>query len=265
MKRVIEILVNPLCEVIRPLRVDFNLIEVNEGRCWSNKERRFLDKALKDKDIGHVTPRALSTYDATKEVEPKYFKEILENSLPEAETSTFCEDFLKLLNHNQKRHKNRVPCLIGAANSGKTSFFQPLQGLNHHSHIATISKQRVFNKAMINRFRELIFIDEASPSTLAIDDWKMTQEGYTACDVKYKTAKSFINRCPMLLTAQQQLEFGPEDQPAMDRRLRHYAFKNLPNPRKKPAEWLRKHPMECIVWASNKARQASDHEESSDG
>ena len=267
MKRVIEILANPFCEVIRPLRVDYNLIEVNDGRCWSIKERRFLDDAIEEKDLGHVTPRAFSTYDAAKEVEPKYFKEILENSLPDAEIGPFCEDFLKLLNHNQKRHKDRVPCLVGAANSGKTSLFQPLLGLIHHSHIATISKQRVFNKAMINRFTELIFIDEASPSTLAIDDWKiLTQGGYTACDVKYKTAKSFINRCPMLLTAQQQLEFGPEDQPAMDRRLRNYAFKSLPNPRKKAAEWLRKHPMECVVWASNKARPASDdHEESSDG
>ena len=172
----------------------------------------------------------------------------MENSLREAEISTFCEDFLKLLNHNQKRHKDRVPCLIGAANSGKTSLFQPLLGLIHHSHIATISKQRVFNKAMINRFRELMFIDEASPSTLAFDDWKiLTQGGYTACDVKYKTAKSFINRCPMLLTAQQQLEFGPEHQPAMDRRLRNYAFKSLPNHRKKAAKWLRKHPLECVL------------------
>ena len=266
MKRVIEILANPFCEVIRPLRVHYNLIEVNDGRCSSIKERRFLDNAVKDKDIGHVTPRAFSTYDATKEVEPKYFKETLENSLPEAEISTFCEDFLKLLNQNQKQHKDRVPCFIGAANSGKTSLFKPLLGLFHHRHIATISKQRVFNKAMINRFTELIFIDEASPSTLAIDDWKiLTKRGYAACDVKYKTAKSFINRCPMLLTAQQQLEFGPEDQPAIDRRLRNYAFKNLPNPRKKAAEWLRKHPMECVMWASNKARPASDHEESSDG
>ena len=51
----------------------------------------------------------------------------------------------------------------------------------------------------------------------------------------------------------------------MDRRLRNCAFKSLLNPRKKAAEWLRKHPMECVVWASNKARPASDHEESSDG
>ena len=123
---------------------------MNDGWCWSIKERRFLDNAIKDKDIGHVTPRTFSTYDATKEAETKYFKEILENSLPEAEISTFCEDVLNSLNHNQKRNKDRVPCLIDAANCGKTSLFQALLGLIHYSHIATISIQRVFNKAMIN-------------------------------------------------------------------------------------------------------------------
>ena len=129
---------------------------------------------------------------------------------------------------------------------------------------ATITKQRVFNKAMINHFTEMIFVDEASPSTLDIDDWKiLTQGGYTACDIKYQTAKSFINRCPMLLTAQQKLELRPDDQPAMDRRLRNYIFKSLPNPRKRATEWLRKHPMECVVWASTKARPLSDREESS--
>ena len=68
--------------------------------------------------------------------------------------------------------------------------------------MATITKQCVFNKAMIIGFTEFIFIDEACPSTYDTDDWKiLTQGGYTACDVKYKSAKSFINRCPMLLTA----------------------------------------------------------------
>ena len=237
---------------------------MNDGQCWSIKDRRFVDNAIADKDIGHITPRAFSPYDPTKEPDPKYFKEILENSLNAVEVQLFCEDFLKLLNHNKKRHKDKVPCLVGAANSGKTSWFQPILGLIHH-HVATITKQRVFNKAMINRFTEVIFIDEACPSTLDIDDWKiLTQGGYTACDVKYKTAKSFINRCPMLLTAQKKLEFQPEDQPAMDRRLRRYTFKSLPKPRKKAAEWLRRHPMDCVVWASKQASTSSDRDESSD-
>ena len=238
---------------------------MNDGQCWSIKDRRFVDNAIADKDIGHITPRAFSPYDPTKEPDPKYFKEILENSLSDVEVQLFCKDFLKLLNRNKKRHKDKVPCLVGAANSGKTSLFQPILGLIHHHNVATITKQRVFNKAMINRFTEVIFIDEACPSTLDIDDWKiLTQGGYTACDVKYKTEKSFIHRCPMLLTAQKKLEFQPEDQPAMDRRLRSYTFKSLPKPRKKAAEWLHRHPMDCVVWASKQASTSSDCDESSD-
>ena len=256
-----EILSNPHCEVIRPLCIDYNLIEVNDGQCWSIKDRRFVDNAIADKDIGHITPRAFSPYDPTKEPDPKYFKQILENSLSAIEVQLFCEDFLKLLNHNKKRHKDKVPCLVGAANSGKTSLFQPILGLIHHHNVATITKQCVFNKAMINRFTEVIFIDEACPSTLDIDDWKiLTQGGYTACDVKYKTAKC----CPMLLTAKKKLEFQPEDQPAMDRRLKSNTFKSLPKPRKKAAEWLHRHPMGCVVWASKQASTSSDRDKSSD-
>ena len=94
MKKIIDILGTPHCEVIRPFCVDYNLIEVNEGQYWSIKERRFLENGSQDKDIGHVTPRAFSPYDPTKEPQPKYFEEILENSLPEAEIEMFCEDFL---------------------------------------------------------------------------------------------------------------------------------------------------------------------------
>ena len=55
-----------------------------------------------------------------------------------------------------------------------------------------------------------------------------------------------------------------EDQPAIDRRIRYYMLKSLPSPKKKVAQWLRKHPMECIAWAASKARVVSYEEESSD-
>ena len=117
---------------------------------------------------------------------------------------------------------------------------------------------------MIKKNTEVIFIDEASSATLDVDDWRIiTQGGYTACDVKYRTAKSFYNRCPMFMKAQKKLEFQPEDQPAMDRRIRCYIFKSLPSPEKKAAQWLRKHLMECIAWVASKARVVSDEEESS--
>ena len=75
---------------------------------------------------------------------------------------------------------------MGEANSGKTSLFFPIQGLIHHGNIAAVIKQRAFNNAMITSFTEVIFIDEASESTLDIGDWKvLTQGEYFAHDVKY--------------------------------------------------------------------------------
>ena len=66
----------------------------------------------------------------------------------------------------------------------------------------------------------------------------------------------------MLLTAQKKLQFKPEDQPAMDRRLRNYTFKSLPEPKKKAAGWLRKNLMHCVVWAAEKARWVNNDDDS---
>ena len=187
----------------------------------------------------------------------KYFREILENSFSPDDVHRFCEDFVKLLNYNRKKHKDKVPCLVGDTNSGKTSLFFPILSLVHHRNVATVTKQCAFNKAIIMLFTEVIFLDEATESTLDIDDWKtLTQGGYSAHDVKYQRAKSFINRCPMLITSQRRLNFGPSDQPAMDRRLRTYQFKSLANPRKSASTWLKKHPMDCLIWATGKDKEA---------
>ena len=199
----------------------------------------FFEQPHPEEKIGLVTLRALVKYKSSKEPDAKCFREILQNSLNEAEIGEFCKDFLRLLKFNQKWHKDRVPCLVVNANSGKTSLFLLILALVHHSNIATVMKQRAFNKAMITKSTEVIFIDEVSTSTMDIDDWKiLTQGGYTACDVKYQRARSFINRYPMLITAQQKLQFKVEDQPVMDRRLRNYTFKSLPAPKKRAADWL---------------------------
>lgn len=99
----------------------------------------------------------------------------------------------------------------------KQACFFPILGLIHHGYVATATKQRAFNKAMI--------IDQATESKLDIDDWKtLTQGGYAAHDVKYQTAKPFIYRCRMIITSQRKLNFGPADQPAIERQLTIYEF-----------------------------------------
>lgn len=136
--------------------------------------------------------------------------------------------------------------------------FFPTLGLVHHGNVATVTKQRAFNKSMITPFTEVIFIDEATETTLDIDDWKtLTQGGYAAHDVKYQSAKPFINRCPMIITSQRRLNFGPADQPAIDRRLTTYEFTSLPHPDKNAAAWLKQYPMDCLLWAAQMAERSS--------
>ena len=258
MRKVVELLADPYCELFRPLAIDYDLIKVNQGVCWSLKERAFVKGAIQEDKIENVSPRAYSPFDSTEEPDPKYFRQILENSLSPEEQSNFCEDFLKLLSYNKKKHKDKVPCFVGDANSGKTSLFFPILGLVHLGNVATVTKQRAFNKSMISKFTEVIFIE----STLDIDDSKtLTQGGYSAHGVKYQAAKSFINRCPMIITSQRKLDFGPSDQPAMDRRLSTYEFRSLPNPQKSAATWLRNHSMDCVLWATEKAKTRRHNDE----
>ena len=265
MRKVIDLMSDPYCEVICPLLIDYDLIEVNDGLCWSIRQRKFIECPIPDNRIGQISPRAFCQYDSSREPDPKYFKQILENSLDPREQAEFCEDFLRLLHYNRKHHKDKVPCLAGESNSGKSSLFFPILGIVHHSNIATVTKQRAFNKAMITKFTEVIFIDEATETTLSIDDWKiLTQGGFAAFDVKYETARAFINRCPMLITTQKKLNFGGEDQKAMEKRLRMYTFKSLAEPKKRAADWLKQHPMECIVWAAAQAATLS-HGSGNDG
>ena len=86
-----------------------------------------------------------------------------------------------------------------------------------------------------------------------------------AHDMKYQSARAFINRSPMLITSQRKLKFGPADQAAMDRRLRTYSFRSLAQPKKKTSAWMKKHTMDCVVWAAQKAKASKDDEESESG
>lgn len=119
-----------------------------------------------------------------------------------------------------------------------------------------MTKQRAFNKAMINKDTQCIFIDEACVSTMDVDDWKLlTQGGWTAIDTKYSTALGFVNRCPMIIACQEEMQFPEADREAMDSRLNKYVFKPLPTKDPSAYAWLKNHPIDVILWAMEMADQ----------
>ena len=122
-RRVVDLLSEPYCEFFRLLAINYDLIKVNQGVCWQLKERPFVKDAIQEDKIGKVSPRAFSAFDSTKEPATKNFRQIFENSISPEEQSNFCEHFLKLFSYNKKKHKDKVPCLVGDAKSGQTSLF----------------------------------------------------------------------------------------------------------------------------------------------
>ena len=102
MKRVIDLLSDPFCELFSLLIINYDLIEVIDGRCWPISRRDFVDGAIEEQQVGKISPRAFWSFDSARDPDPKYFREVLENSLSPQEMANFCDDFLKLLLYNKK-------------------------------------------------------------------------------------------------------------------------------------------------------------------
>ena len=123
-KKLESVLADAECELTSQLEVNYDLIEVSDGWCFSLSRRTFVHNPLTE--VGKESPRAFVPYSHDKEPDAKHFKEILENSLSPTDVSHFCEYYLRLFNHGIKQHKEKVMCLIGEPNSGKTSLFTPV-------------------------------------------------------------------------------------------------------------------------------------------
>ena len=84
-------------------------------------------------------------------------------------------------------------CLIGEPNSGKTSLFMPITHFIPARYVAMISKQKAFNKSLVDENTQITSLDEGyvklTDQDENIDTWKiLTQGGLTAHDCKYKTS-----------------------------------------------------------------------------
>ena len=107
-ERIKEKLKKPDTQVIQQLEIDHDLIEVSDGWCLSLSQRQFVHAPIQAADEGKISPRAFVQYDHQKRPEPKFFKEILENSLTDDKIRAFCSDYLGLLRFQQKKHKEKV-------------------------------------------------------------------------------------------------------------------------------------------------------------
>ena len=74
---------NPECELFPQMKINFDLIEVDDLKFFSISQRKFIDCSLNDEDFRKVSPRMYIKYDSSKDPEPGYFKDGVLNSFPD--------------------------------------------------------------------------------------------------------------------------------------------------------------------------------------
>ena len=191
LNKLVEILGNRECEFVKQQCVNYDLIEVNGGWCFSISQRKFVSHPIKSTKISKESPRAYIDYEHTKTPDPSYFKQILQNNLNKQEMAHFCKHYIRLLNCSTKQHKERVVCLVGEPNSEKRSLFIPISCFIPARYTAMISKQKAFNKSLVDENTQIIFLDEAYAKLMDPDDWKILAQVQDVKSSSHKTSNVY--------------------------------------------------------------------------
>ena len=134
-----QLLTDPDCQLIRQIKIDYNFIEVlPRGRCFNIEKKRFEFDPV---DL-EGSPRAFVLYDrAENDIPcPKYFLEGVENSLPDNdERMRFYQKYYQILLCGKFPVKETKLMLLGAPDSGKTSWFSPFEGKFRSPLVANLS------------------------------------------------------------------------------------------------------------------------------
>ena len=171
---VIKRLKHPSCSIIEQMKVNFDLIEVNDGQCWQISKRQFVACPYTEAEVGIISPRMFCEFDASEPPQPRFFKSSILNSCPDpASYARLLNKWYQLLLHEKMLHKVRKLLVWGPSDSGKSTWLEPLRGIIPDKYIASITKEGKFGTSMITADTQLTFIDEFVPGI--IPDWRAKQ------------------------------------------------------------------------------------------
>ena len=250
------------CNILRQLSINYDLVEVKPyGRCFSFKEKCVVDSPLKEDEIGKVTPRAYVSYTWKENVVPlpRLFVSSLRNSMPDENVLTdFLVKWYQLALKGQFPQKTRKLCCVGDADSGKTSWFAPYEGIISHDKLATVTRDRHFATSMLSEETECLFVDEWPPDAMSADDAKRDlQGGFLAMPQKHKEPTNFVYNSGAYITCNQIPNFSDVDDVAIRARLAVFETRSLPTKNANATNWLRRNCMQCFHYVSERLKNVS--------
>ena len=249
LEKINKLMSNPACELFPQLQLDFDLIEVLDGKCLTISQRKFIDIPFTKQDFRNKSPRTYIPFDSTSQPDPKFFKEGILNSFPDPETRlNFLNKFYQCLMAGKMPHKVRKLVVHGPKDSGKTSWINVLLGIIPMTDVASITQERQFATAMIEEDTQLVVLDQWSEYTQQSDMAKsVLQGGFMVKSVKHKTAKCIENKAPFYITTDQLPDFGSEDI-NVQRRIVCFKTSSFQNTCMNADKWMKANCMHCIAW-----------------
>ena len=224
--------------------------------CFSFKEKCFKQGAIDSEKIGEVTPRTFVSYTVKEDEvpQPRLFIDSLKNSMPDEETLTrFLQKWYQLALKDLFPQKTKKLCCVGEADSGKTSWFAPYEGIISHDNLASVTRDRHFSASMLSAETECLFVDEWPPDSMTADDAKrVLQGGYIAIPQKHKEAVQFVYKSGIYITCNEIPKFTAIDDAAIEARLEIFQAKSLKEKNPTATNWLRQNCMQRFHWAAAK-------------
>ena len=256
---VINILTYKGCKIVRQIDIDYDLVEVKPyGVCFSFSRKTFAENLIAEEKIGLISPRAYVSYTFKEDVVPypRLFVDSLRNSMPDDdELLSFLQKWYQLALKDKFPQKAKKLCCVGEADSGKTSWFAPYEGIISQDKLASVTRDTHFSASMLNPETECLFVDEWPPDALTADDAKrILQGGYVAIPQKHKEAVHLVYRSGIYITCNEIPPFSGVDEQAIRARITVFETKSLKKKNPYATGWLRKHCMQCFHWAAERLR-----------
>lgn len=181
---------------------------------------------------------------------PSLFVNSLRNIMPDDRTN---RDFLKKSYQLAKKgqQKTKKLCCVGDADSGKTSWFAPFEGIISHEKLATVTRGTVFCKHAVERNR--MFVCWRMTPWCVERGWceKSTAKGFLGNTAEAQTSPlhhkptSFVYNSDVNITYNQIPYFFDVDDAAIRARLAVFKRRSLPAKNTNAINWLGKNA--CIA------------------
>ena len=214
--------------------------------------RTFVACPFSPEEFGVISPRAYQSFVVGTPCDGGYFASAVDNSFPDLDEKVeFLNKFYQCLLCKQLPHKVRKLVVVGARDSGKSSFAKLFFGLIPRDRIAAVTKEDNFGASMINDDTELLYIDEWTKKMLTSDEAKcIFQGGMFPQSVKHQNPRIGEMQAGVFITCNKIPDYGCEQENVL-RRLAVFNTKTLSEMSMDAPDWIQANAMKCLVWMIN--------------